>query len=154
MAEKRYGVKAEFDVEIPKGVDHNKAVDAVEELCDEFSAQLTRIGPSGFRSSYGPIVRTDAVLATYPLPILKRPVSREIEDEEDDIVPLPVIVQAIREFLKEPAAEITMYEPLNAVETGVWVADRHAGTWYLDGYNEDGSPNIEIGNLNSRCVEN
>jgi len=149
----KYTVSVEFAVETPDGVDPNTAVSAVEELCDKFSYQLSRIGPDGFRSVYGPIVRTDAVLSTRRIPEATVATEEEIEHEMDDIVPLAVIKEAIRQFLKEPTVQVTMYEPIDAVETGVWVANHHAGTWYLDGYKPDGSPNIEIGNLNSRCAD-
>lgn len=73
----------------------------------------------------------------------------EPQHEDDDLVSTEQIIAAVRAELAEQNCEfgtppVKIYEPINAVGPGIWVSRRHAGTWFLDGYREDGTPRIDI----------
>lgn len=77
----------------------------------------------------------------------------ELEHENDDLVSTEQIIEAVRAELAEQDCEfgtpkVTIYEPIHAVGPGIWVSERHAGTWFLDGYREDGTtPRIDIDDI-------
>lgn len=78
----------------------------------------------------------------------------EIEHEDDDLVSAEQIIAAVRarlaaDDLESGAPAVKLYEPINVVGPGIWVSDRHAGTWFLDGYLDDGkTPRIDIDDIN------
>lgn len=73
----------------------------------------------------------------------------ETQHEDDDLVSDEQIIEAVRarlenDNLETGAPNVKLYDPINVIGPGIWVSERHAGTWFLDGYSEDGTPRIDI----------